>query len=87
MDSGGSKEPCEGVILRGKYGQPRTCPVVDLLKAIQQVAEPVWCGCQLGVLDMVDIGATWRIRLTCLCVVELQPYVRLALLMFKCVMM
>ena len=41
---------CEGEILRAKRGRPRTRPnmSVDILKATQQGAEPVRCGCRLG---------------------------------------
>jgi len=38
---GGQISTCEGAILRGKYGQPRTYPVLDLLKATQQGTEPI----------------------------------------------
>jgi len=35
----------------------RTCPVVDILKATQQGAAPVQCGCRLG---WTRRGAHWR---------------------------
>jgi len=47
--------PCTSL---AKMGRCRTCRVVDILKASQQGAEPVWYGCHLGVLDWVHIGGT-----------------------------
>ena len=52
----------EGAIL---MGWPRTRPdmsslAVDIIKVTQQGAERVWCGCQLGVLDGVHVGASWQ---------------------------
>jgi len=55
----------------------RTCPALDTLKATQQGAAPVRCGCRLGVLDGVHIGATWRIRLNRPCAAAMRPVVRL----------
>jgi len=51
----------EGAILMAKRGRPRTCPdmsgAVDILKATQQGAASVRCGCRLGCTRW---GAHWR---------------------------
>jgi len=38
-------------------GHARTCPAVDILKATQQGAAPVRCGCRFGCARW---GAHWR---------------------------
>jgi len=47
----------------------------NVFKATQQGAARVWCGCQLGVLDVGHIGAPWRIRLNRPRVAAIRPYV------------
>jgi len=69
-----------GAILRAKNtgsGHARTCPVVDIVKATQQGAGPVRCGCRLGCTRWGHIGITWRIRLNRLCAAAMRPYVKL----------
>jgi len=56
----GPDPPYEGTILSGKRsgaGHAQTCPVVDILKATQQEAEPVRRGC---LLVCTRCGANWR---------------------------
>ena len=68
MDSSEPKEQLDrgpdaiykGTILSGKRsgaGHAQICTVVDILKATQQEAEPVRCGCLLG---CTRCGADWR---------------------------
>jgi len=74
----GPKEPCttcKGAVLRAKWGWPGTCPMVVKLKATQQGLTLVWCGCQLGCSRWGAcwvVGATWQIRLNCLCVLAMR---------------
>jgi len=86
VDSGGPKETCSRWgpdpytrmgNLRGWSGRPRTCPAVDVLKATQQGAAPVRCGCRLGCTMWMHIGAIWGIRLNRPCAVAMRPHVKL----------
>ena len=74
-DSGGPKEPYISWgphphtwrgNFRGKMGWPRTCsniPVVDILKATQQGAEPVRCGRRLECTRFAPPGeCDWTVR-------------------------
>ena len=58
-------------------GGPRTCLKVGILKASRQGQRRYNSDADLGILDGVHIGASWRIRLNRPCAVTMQPYVRL----------
>ena len=63
----------KGKFLKRKWSVPehaRTCPAVDILKATQQGAEQVRCGCRLRCI--IDRGARWRNLAN-----TMRPYVKL----------
>ena len=67
---------CKEAISRAKRAGPGhawTCPAVDILKATQQGAAPVRCGCRLGCTEW---GEHWR-YLANMCAVAMRPHVRL----------
>jgi len=59
-------------VLDGGRDTTRSGAKVDILSGGRTGANADW-----GLLDGVHIGATWQIRLNCLCAAVMLPYVKL----------